>query len=232
MASCALAGDLDIRLESGAFWFNRNDARIPGDAGTRFNLLNLTGKGPNPYIRLDATYDFSESHALRLTFAPLKVEGTGKLSEDVIFEGELFSADRPASGKYKFNTYRLTYRWSFYNRERWRWGLGAALLVRDAEIALKQEDKSQSKDDLGLVPLLHLHGEYRLNDQTFVILDLEGAWSPMGRAVDAALTARHNFDSGWYLEAGYRTLEGGADNDKVYTFAWLHYLQAAIGYRF
>ena len=59
-----------------------------------------------------------------------------------------------------------------------------------------------------------------------------GAWSPMGRAVDAALTAQHTFDSGWFLAAGYRTLEGGADNDDVYTFAWLHYAVAAVGYRF
>jgi hypothetical protein len=77
-----------------------------------------------------------------------------------------------------------------------------------------------------------LYGEYRLNDQASVILDVEGAWSPMGRAVDAALTVQYDFDSGWYVAAGYRTLEGGADNDDVYTFAWLHYAQATVGYRF
>ncbi len=54
----------------------------------------------------------------------------------------------------------------------------------------------------------------------------------MGRAVDVALTVSHEFDSGWYAAAGYRTLEGGADNDEVYTFAWLHYAQIDLGYRF
>ena len=43
----------------------------------------------------------------------------------------------------------------------------------------------------------------------------------MGRAVDAALTAQYHFDSGGYAAGGYRTLEGGADNYDVYTFAWL-----------
>jgi hypothetical protein len=28
------------------------------------------------------------------------------------------------------------------------------------------------------------------------------------------------------------TLEGGSDNDDVYTFAWLHYALAKIGYSF
>ncbi len=104
--------------------------------------------------------------------------------------------------------------------------------MRDAKITLEQGAKRPSKDNLGLVPLLHFYGEYRFNDQASVILDVEGAWSPMGRAVDAAITAQYDFDSGWYVEAGYRTIEGGADNDEVYTFAWLHYAQATVGYRF
>ncbi len=232
MATSSLAGELDLGLEGGGVWFSRNDVRIPGDDGTKFNLLDLTGKGPDPYIRLHTSYAFNDRHALRLTLAPLQVEGTGRLSEDVEFKGDVFSAGTPTKGKYKFNTYRLTYRWSFYDRERWRLGVGAAALVRDAEIMLEQADRKQSKDDLGLVPLLHLYGQYRLNDQASIILDLEGAWAPMGRAIDAALTTQYDFNSGWYVAAGYRTLEGGADNDDVYTFAWLHYALGMAGYRF
>ena len=218
--------------EPGAAFSAINDVRIPGDDGTTFDMLGLTGNGPDPYLRVYATYHFNDRHALRLTFAPLTVEGTGRLNDDVMFEDEMFAADLPTKGTYKFNTYRMTYRWTFYDRERWRLGLGAAVLVRDADITLEQGDKRQSRDDLGLVPLLHLYGEYRFNDRASVILDMEGAWSTMGRAIDAALKAQYNFDSGLYLETGYRTLEGGADNDDVYTFAWLHYALVAAGYRF
>ena len=228
----ASAGNLDLKVEGGGVWFSQNDVRIPGDGGTDFDMLDLTGKGPDPYVRVYATYDFNRRHALRLTFAPLEVDGTGRLSEDVTFQGDVFAANTPTKGTYKFNTYRLTYRWTFYDRQSWRWGLGGAALVRDADITLEQEGKMQSKEDLGVVPLLHLYGQYRLNHQASVILDLEGAWSPTGRALDAALTAQYDFNSGWYVAAGYRTLEGGADNDEVYTFAWLHYAHATIGYRF
>lgn len=232
MTSSALADDLDIQIESGGLWFSRNDVKIPGDDGTKFDMLDLTGKGPDPYVRFYATYHFNELHALRLTVAPLEVSGTGRLSKDVSFKGKIFTADTPAKGRYKFNTYRLTYRWSFYDHQRWRLGFGAAALVRDASITLEQGDQRKSKTDLGLVPLLHMYAKYRLNDQASVILDVEGSWSPMGRAVDAALTAQYDFYSGWYVSAGYRTLEGGADNDKVYNFAWLHYAMATAGYRF
>ncbi len=69
MASSVFAGELDIRLEGGGVWFSRNDVRIPGDDGTKFGMRDLTGKGPDPYIRIYATYDFNDKHALRLTFA-------------------------------------------------------------------------------------------------------------------------------------------------------------------
>ncbi len=230
--AAALAGELDLRVEGGDVRFSKNEVRIPGDDGTKFNLLDLTGSGPDPYVRLYATYDFNRRHALRLTFAPLQVDGTGRLSDDVTFGDDVFTADTPTKGTYTFNTYRLTYRWTFHDRERWRWGIGAAALVRDADITLEQGNTKQTKDDLGVVPLLHVYGAYRFNDRAFVTLDVEGAWSPMGRAVDAALKAQYDFDSGWYVGAGYRTLEGGADNNEVYAFAWLHYALAEVGYRF
>jgi hypothetical protein len=231
-ASPAWCGSLDIQIEGGEVWFSRNDVRIPGEGGTRFDMLDLTGKGPDPFVRVYATYAFNSRHAVRMTFAPLEVDGTGRLDEEVAFKHDVFTADAPVKGTYRFNTYRLTYRWTFHDTKRWRWGAGVAALVRDAEITLEQQDRKQSKDDFGVVPLLHVYGEYRLNDRYSVILDMEGAWSPSGRAVDAALEARYDFDSGWYVEGGYRTLEGGADNDDVYTFAWLHYAQASAGWRF
>ena len=232
VAGPALAGDLNVEVETGAVWFSRNDTRLPGDTGTKFDMLDLTGSGPEPYVRLYATYAFNDRHALRVTIAPLKIEGTGTLKESTTFKNDVFAANVCTKGTYKFNTYRLTYRWTFYDTARWRLGVGAAALVRDAEISLEQGSKKESKDDLGVVPILHLYGEYRYTDQLSLILDVEGAASSLGRAVDAALKARYEFDSNWYVSAGYRTLEGGSDNDDVYTFAWLHYALAEIGYRF
>ena len=101
-----------------------------------------------------------------------------------------------------------------------------------ANFPIRIVDWRQSRDDLGLVPLLHAYAEYRFSDRASVHMDVEGAWAPVGRAFDAALKGQYNFDSGWHLAAGYRALEGGADNDSVYTFAWLHYALVEIGARF
>ena len=228
----AQAGTLDLEIEGGGVWFTKNDVRIPGDTGTKFDMLDLTGKGPDAYLRLYATYEFNERHSLRLNLAPLEVDGTGTLSQEVLFDGVTFAAGVPTEGTFKFNTYRLTYRWMFHRGTQWKWGVGGALLVRDAKIQLQQDALEQADEDLGLVPLLHLYGAYLFNDRASAILDVEGAGASQGRAIDAALKLRYEWPSGWNASAGYRTLEGGADNDSVYTFAWLHYALLTVGYRF
>ncbi len=221
-----------VELETGALWFSRNRARIPSDTGTTFNLRDLTGSDGDPYARLFLGYDFNERHSVRLTLAPVRETGTGTFDRTVLFAGEAFAAGIPTRASYKFNTYRLTYRWMFHRGEDWDLGVGAALLVRDAHIKLRQGDVRAKDDDLGLVPLLHLYGAYHFTDRTSLVLDFEGAAASQGRALDFAVQVRHELPTGWHVYGGYRTLEGGADNSSVYAFAWLHHASVGAGYRF
>ena len=52
------------------------------------------------------------------------------------------------------------------------------------------------------------------------------------RAVDLALKVGYDFNDHWGITAGYRTVEGGADVDEVYNFAWLHYAVVSVGLAF
>lgn len=65
------AADVQLGVESGAVWFSRNDARIPGDTGTEVDLLDLTGTGPDAVVRLSGVVAFNDRHSLRLTLAPV-----------------------------------------------------------------------------------------------------------------------------------------------------------------
>lgn len=223
---------LSLEFETGPLWFSRNDVRIPNEGGSRFDMRQLTGSGPALNTRLHALYQFNASHALKLTLAPVGSKGTGRLDAPVRFENSDFAADTATRGRYTFDTYRLTYRWLFHLGEQWDWGVGATLLVRDAEIALQQGSRSEVNDDLGLVPLLHVYGQYRWDERNSTILDIDAAAAPQGRAFDVTLKQQYDLPSGWFVSAGYRTLEGGADNDTVYTFAWLHYATLSVGYQF
>ena len=62
-------------------------------------------------------------------------------------------------------------------------------------------------------------------------LDADGLAGGPGRAVDAALEVGYDLPERWTVQAGYRTVEGGADVDEVYTFAWLHYAVLSLAWR-
>lgn len=220
-----------LELEAGGFAFNRDDVRIPGNTGTEFDMTSLTGDGPEPYLRLNGDCDINARHGLRLVIAPLEVKGTGNLSQPTRFAGQVF-APGATQGTYKFNVYKLTYRYTFYNKSDWRWRLDFTGLIRDANIELQQGSKKANDDNVGFAPLIHLYGEYRFPPKWKFTFDFDGLASSQGRARDMAFKLSYDLTPDWTLGGGYRTLEGGIDNDDVYNFAWLNYGFVSLRYRF
>jgi hypothetical protein len=192
----------------------------------------LTGSGPYAAGRFTADWDFLERHGVRLEVAPLRVDGTGSFSEPVSFAGKTFSENKSTEGKYKFDTYRLSYRYLFLNKEAWRMHVGATLLVRDAKIELEQDGVSASDSNVGIAPLLNFSTEWAFAKRWAAIFDFEGLAGGPGRALDLALKVRYAITDRWDLGGGYRMLEGGVDNDDVYNFSWFHYGFFTVGYQF
>jgi len=155
-------------------------------------------------------------------------EGLGK---EVFFAGEVFDPTASTDATYKFSSYRFTYRYRFYNGDTWRWKIGFTGFVRDARIALRQGNTFAEDTDVGFVPLVHLKGEARLSDSWRFNLDFEGLGASQGRAFDIVAKMGYALSDNWELGFGYRTIEGGADVERVYNFAWLHFAVASIRLR-
>ncbi len=222
-----------LELEGGAFWQSRNDVQIPNDAtGTRFSLVDVAGNGPWPAGRLYLTWNINERHSLRALAAPLSITETAVLTETVRFAGGVFDPNVPTEATYQFNSWRLGYRYRFHDGERWSWWIGFTAKVRDAKIELSQNGNSAKKTDVGFVPLLHIEGRYQFSDRWFAVLDVDALAGGPGRAEDASLKIGADISDRWSLSAGYRTVEGGADVDEVYNFAWLHYAVLSVAYGF
>jgi hypothetical protein len=220
-------------LEGGAVWQSRNDAQIPNNAdGTRFSLIDVTGKGPWPAVRLYVTWNINARNSLRALAAPLSISETGLLPETVNFAGGEFDPGVPTDATYQFNSWRLGYRYRFHDGRRWAWWVGFTAKIRDAKIELRQGDNSARKTDVGFVPLLHVEGLYRFSDRWRVVLDADALAGGPGRAEDVSLKLYADITDSWSVSAGYRTVEGGADVDEVYNFAWLHYAVLSASYRF
>ena len=219
-------------LEGGPVWQTKNDVRIPGNTGTEFSFKDLTGSGPYAAGRFTFDWNFLEQHGLRLEIAPLRIDGNGTFDQPVRFAGTTFSPGTPTEGKYKFDTYRVSYRYLFLNKNSWRMHVGATLLLRDAKIELEQTGQKASDSNVGVAPLLNFSTEWAFATRWAAIFDFEGLAGGPGRALDLALKLFYDLSDRWSVGGGYRILEGGADTDDVYNFSWFNYGFLTVGYQF
>lgn len=150
----AFDGDWDVTVEAGPVWFSRNDVAVPGDEGTKFNLLGLTGDGPELAARFILQTRINDKHQIRLTLAPIATEGSSTLDENVQFKSTEFTTDSSTKAVYEFNTYRLGYSYVWRDDATWTLSAGASLLVRDAKIELSQNGITETEEDLGVAPLV------------------------------------------------------------------------------
>ena len=220
---------LVVELEAGPAWQSYNDVEIPNDGtATRFSLYGLAGAGPWPAGRLYVTWNITDRHGLRLMAAPFSLAETGTPGRAIAFAGATFDAGSPTRATYTFNSYRLSYRYRVHAGSATTAWAGFTAKLRDAVIRLEQAGTRSEKTDLGFVPLLHLAGEWRFAPRWAAALDVDALAGGPGRAEDLALEVGYDLTDRWTVRGGYRMVEGGADVDEVYTFAWLHYATLSL----
>ena len=88
-------------------------------------------------------------------------------------------------------------------------------------------DFGLNKNLFGFVPLINFRFLLKLNKQFSFLLTGDALAAPQGRAEDILAAVTYGATDNVKIKLGYRILEGGADNDKVYTFSLFHY--AALG---
>lgn len=221
-----------LEFETGAVWQSRNQIQIPNSSeGTRFALTDIQGNGPEAHRRVELTWNIAHRHSVRFVYAPLAFSGTGAFGMPVRFAGGSFAQGTAVDSEYKFDSYRLTYRYLLHESDRWRWRIGATAFIRDARVELRQQGVVASDSNVGVVPLLSTSVEYDFAPRWTALLDFDGLVSTQGRAIDAAVKIRYDLTDTWYMTAGYRVFEGGADND-TYAFGWYNFALVSLGVRF
>ena len=227
LAQAAWASGPELAFEMGAVWQNRNTIQISNEApNTRFSLTDITGEGPFLGGRITMSWPLNDRQRLRFIVAPLRVNETGTTAIPIVYQGQTF-APGEVQAKYQFDSYRASWLWRCHDSPGWTWDLGATLNVRNAEIRLTQGNRSESKRNTGAVPLIAVEGQWRFASRWRGIFDFEGLGAPQGRAIDVALKVAYDLTPRVSLSAGYRILDGGADNSELYTFA--RFDQAVVG---
>ncbi len=221
-----------LDIEAGLVTSGYNDIRDPGNTGTLFSFSEELKSDNEFFYRLRLNYKFGERHNLSILYAPLKINAKGKFDKDVKFKDATFLANTNIEGTYKFNSYRLTYRYDLYLDETVEFGLGLTAKIRDAEIVLKNNLQESTNDNLGFVPLINFRFFLKLNNQLGFLLRGDALAAPQGRAEDILAAITYMATDKVIVKLGYRILEGGADNDSVYTFSLFNYFALGVIYQF
>lgn len=223
LLSIPLRGGPFVDLETGPVFTGYNDVRIPGRWGTRFSLPGVLGNEPWYFIRARAGWTIKEQHSLYLLAAPLQINYEGMSPKFIIFKNRLFFPCTPIRGTFKFNSWRLSYRYDIVKNDTIQFGLGLTGKIRDAYIRLDSLNRKTTRSDLGFVPLIAIRLQWMFIPGFSFLIDADWLVGPQGRAEDIVVAFQYHINKNILLKAGYRILEGGADNSKVYTFSLFHY---------
>jgi hypothetical protein len=221
IAMGAFASTHEARLELGGFKTVSNRFNIPNPGGSR---VSVDRDALRFYGRVQGMLQISENGYLRLLVAPLQTDYEYRSTVATAFNGVTFAAGAPIKVTYQFNSYRAGYVHRFTISNSLRLQAGAIAKVRQAKIMLERGSQSSTYDNVGFVPLLNVGAIWKFANPMELRFDLDGLAAKQGRAFDGALELfyrTHQAGSG--VSAGVRVLEGGADNEKVNTFALLHY---------
>jgi hypothetical protein len=232
LAAPTVYADWSIDMESGLAFNGYNDVRIPGNTGTDISLSEELEAERTEFVRVRIAKDFGDRHQLSLLVAPLRFRAFGRVDRDIDFNGVRFAAGAGLNSRYRFDSYRVSYRYTWLSKERFRAGIGFTGKVRDASIRIDNGSVSSEKANTGFVPLINFAFDWRFASRMGLILEGDALAAPQGRAEDVLVGIYGNPSSQARLRLGYRVLEGGADNDEVYTFALVHYISAGLTWMF
>lgn len=226
------AASFFVDVEGGAVGSSYNDIRIPGDTGTMFSLTDGLESKVEPFFRLRVGMTLGRRHTLSLLYAPLTVKSSGTLPYILQYFGVTFPQDTPLDATYKFNSYRISWRYELVDREKIRFGIGLSFKIRDAAIKVTDGTDTAEKTNVGFVPLINFRLEYLVSSKWSLLLEGDALAAPQGRAEDVLVAVVFKPVPSLAVRLGYRFLEGGADNDEVYTFSMFHYLSAGATWTF
>ena len=230
LAGVRAHGTWFVETETGVAVSTLNDVRIPNEDGTRLSLTHDLDPDPAWCFRLRVGKTLADRHTLLVLAAPLTLHAEGAFDHDVTYDGQMFPAGQPVRATYRFDSYRLTYRYDF-PLDRIELGVGVSAKIRDAAIALDGERYAEYTNT-GFVPLVNFGLFWPFTKAAGLLLEGDALAAPQGRAEDVLLAVTADFSESVRFRAGYRVLEGGADTDEVYTFALIHYATIGLTARF
>jgi hypothetical protein len=139
-----------VKLSAGVFDIFRYDSTISltetnSGLGVSFTPQDTLGwSAEQTLTRLDGLLRVNEAHALNLTWYSLSTSGNRSIQEeldwvDINGNATVIPIGAGVSSRLGFDTYKLSYFWSFYHSEKVELSVGAGLHMTDVAVELAAE---------------------------------------------------------------------------------------------
>jgi len=230
--SAPVSAEYVLNLQGAAVFTEKNDIRIPGDSGTKFSLSDDLSADTEYTGRLEAGYIHKERDYFGIVVAPLSVDSHGHVDRNIDYAGTTFPAGTDLKATFRFDSYRFTWRRKLVARDDLDVWLGVSGNIRDAEISVEGGGQRATKANTGFVPLINFLVDWRFAKPWSFRATGDALVGPQGRAEDVLFALPYDISRATKVFAGYRILEGGADNAEVYTFSLFHFAVAGVEMRF
>lgn len=166
--------DLDDRfsISLGAFITDRDtDTRLDSDVlgrGTEIDFEEDLGLASSDTVfRLDGHYRFNERHRVNFSVFDLSRDSSAAIQRDIQYGDEIFLIDTVVNAEFDITIIRLTYTYSFWQRDNGYMGVILGAHVADSKIGLAEQNLGQSEisEITAPLPVLGLRGEYEFTDR-------------------------------------------------------------------
>ena len=229
--SSSKAYSVQLELEFGQVKLLKNKIQIPAASGTIFDTTEVSPT-EDYFYRFNLYWPLQGKHSLKVLYAPLEINQSGKFSKDITYEGEVFSKSNTTNVLYKFNSYRLTYRYQWMDGAILKTYIGFTGKIRDAKTKLSQTGLSKSYTNVGFVPLIYLRADWSPVNWLTFIFEMDALGASQGRAIEGAFKTRLTLNNSLGASLGHRVLEGGADNNKLYTWSLISFTFFSLDWSF
>jgi hypothetical protein len=209
------------RIEGTAdLWFPTADVLLAseglGIAGTPIDFKTDLGLTDQHFAMLQVLYRPARMHKFRFQYIPISYSQTAVVTQDVIFNGQRYTAGLPVTSTLDWKAYRFAYELDFLTRDRWFGGVIVEAKYTDVAATLTAPLRSEFDRAHAPIPAIGGIARYYVVPNISITGELTGFKLPgslvknaSGHYVDVDVYGTLNFTNHIGVRGGYRSLDLG-----------------------
>jgi hypothetical protein len=211
------------RIEGTAdLWFPAADILLASESlgipGTPIDFKTDLGLTDQLFPMLQVLYRPARMHKLRFQYIPISYTQSAVVTQDIIFNGQRYTAGLPVTSTLDWKAYRFAYELDFLTRDRWFAGVIVEAKYTDVSATLTAPVKSLSEFDRAHAPIPAIGGiaRYYVVPNVSITGEVTGFTLPSsivknasGHYVDVDVYGTLNFTNNIGVRGGYRSLDLG-----------------------